>query len=84
MSLDGDFFCHGADPGCDAFAGVFEGCFEKYASLAVVFDGENVVICMVNVVKKTCDFRSKKIRHEFQFYFWSDQHSRTETNELVA
>ena len=48
------------------------------------FDGENVVICMVYVVKKTCDFRSKKIRHEFQFYFWSDQHSRTETNELVA
>jgi hypothetical protein len=38
MSLDGDFFLvvvlilalmH--------FAGVFEGCFEKYASLAVVF-----------------------------------------------
>jgi hypothetical protein len=41
------------------------------------FDGENVVICMVNVVDETCDFRSKKIRHEFQLYFWSDQHSWT-------
>jgi hypothetical protein len=41
------------------------------------FDGENVVICMVNVVNKTCDFCSKKIRHEFQLYFWSDQHGWT-------
>jgi hypothetical protein len=41
------------------------------------FDGENVVVCMVSVVNKTCDFRSKKIRHAFQLYFWSDQHRWT-------
>jgi hypothetical protein len=31
------FFGRGADPGFDVFAGVFEGCFEKYESLVMVF-----------------------------------------------
>jgi hypothetical protein len=47
------FFGRGADPGFDVFAGVFEGCFEKYGVWRWFFDGEIVVICMVNVVEKT-------------------------------
>jgi hypothetical protein len=33
------------------FAGVFEGCFRKRAFLVWCFGGENVVECVVNVVR---------------------------------
>jgi hypothetical protein len=40
----------GASRGFAVFAGVFEGCFEKSGDLWMVFCGENVVKCVVNMV----------------------------------
>jgi hypothetical protein len=33
------------------------------------FGGENVVLCVVDVVGKTAFFGTRKIRHVFQLYF---------------
>jgi hypothetical protein len=40
----------GASRGFAVFAGVFEGCFGKSGDLWMVFCGENVVKCVVNMV----------------------------------
>jgi hypothetical protein len=71
------FFGRGADPGFDELLEFLRGVLRNTGVWWWFFDGENVVVCMVNVVNKTCDFRSKKIRHAFQLYFWSDQHRWT-------
>jgi hypothetical protein len=41
----------GASRGFAVFAGVFEGCFGKSGDLWMVFCGENVVKCVVKVVR---------------------------------
>jgi hypothetical protein len=41
----------GASRGFAVFVGVFEGCFGKSGDLWMVFCGENVVECMVNMVR---------------------------------
>jgi hypothetical protein len=52
------------------FAGVFEGGSEKTMVLVWCFGGEFVVDCMAVVVVWEPTFRSRKMRHVLQLYFW--------------
>jgi hypothetical protein len=78
MSLDGEIFLVVVRIlALMCLLAFLRGLLENVAFSAWFFDGENVVVCVVNVVTKTRDFHSKKIRHEIQLYFWSDQQSET-------
>jgi hypothetical protein len=41
----------GVSQGFAVFAGVFEGCFRKSGDLRMVFCGDNVMECVVNMVR---------------------------------
>jgi hypothetical protein len=58
--------------GFAVFAGVFEECFGKTGARMVVFGGEFVVKCVVNVDVKQPLFRRRKIRHTSQLFFEPD------------
>ena len=62
-------FGPGETRGFCCFVEFFEGCLGKCGGWTWFFDGENVVECVVNVVRKTKFLRGGKIRHVFQLYF---------------
>jgi hypothetical protein len=47
----------------------FQGILRKRGVFEVVFGGENVVVCMVNVVVWRSLFRGRKMRQVFEIYF---------------
>ena len=56
-------------PFFSGFTGVFLGGFGKTGVLLWCLDGEIVVECVVNVVKKMALNRARKTRHILQIYF---------------
>ncbi len=63
MVVEGDFWC---------FMGVFEGCFGKSGVQNVVFCGEVVVDCVVNVDKWHHVVCGLKMGHLVEIYFGGD------------